>query len=406
MNKSDWVISVTMEIMENVLEESDLEVALNNSLRLIVDVLGCEAGIIWMLNKDRKILHPIYHIGPSDISNVTVENGIGVEGRATQSGEKIIINDSKTDSRFEATVFDDQVFKTRNMICLPLVDIKDVIGCIQLINKKTDENYSQEEIKLCDRLAHLAAMTIVEKGLVINDEEKKKVQISLRNVKKEFAVGEDILHILNGINLDIYENEFIVVLGESGCGKSTMMNIIGGMDTLTEGEVLVDGNDMSNYSEKELTKYRRNYVGFIFQSYNLMPNLTSLENVQFLAEIVEDPLPPEEALDMVGLTDRANNYPAQLSGGQQQRVSIARAIAKNPRLILADEPTAALDFASGQQVLVTIENIVHNYGKTVMMVTHNVEIAKMADRVIKLRAGRIASIKKNLKPLPATDIIW
>ena len=121
MNKSDWVISVTMEIMENVLEESDLEVALNNSLRLIVDVLGCEAGIIWMLNKDRKILHPIYHIGPSDISNVTVENGIGVEGRATQSGEKIIINDSKTDSRFEATVFDDQVFKTRNMICLPSI---------------------------------------------------------------------------------------------------------------------------------------------------------------------------------------------------------------------------------------------------------------------------------------------
>ena len=197
-----------------------------------------------------------------------------------------------------------------------------------------------------------------------------------------------------------------MVLGESGCGKSTMMNIIGGMDFLTEGELTIEGKDFSRPSDKDLTQYRRDYVGFIFQSYNLMPNLTALENIQFISEISKDPIDSEEALNMVGLLEKGGNFPAQMSGGQQQRVSIARAIVKNPKLILADEPTAALDFQTGQEVLQVMEKIVKERGTTVVMITHNAEIAKMADRVIKLRSGKIANIKKNVHPLSASEIEW
>ena len=212
--------------------------------------------------------------------------------------------------------------------------------------------------------------------------------------------------MLKGINLDIYKNEFVVVLGESGCGKSTLMNIVGGMDALTDGTLIVEGKDFSHPSDAELTKYRREYIGFIFQSYNLMPNLTAQENVQFIAELVNDPMPAEEAIAKVRLTDHANSFPGQMSGGQQQRVSIARAIVKRPRLILADEPTAALDYATSIEVLSVVEDIVRNQGGTVMMVTHNPEIAKMADRVVKVRGGRIASIKKNLHALHAEELVW
>jgi len=196
------------------------------------------------------------------------------------------------------------------------------------------------------------------------------------------------------------------VLGESGCGKSTMMNIVGGMDFLTDGQLLIEGRDFSHPSDEELTRFRREYVGFIFQAYNLMPNLTAQENVEFIAELVDDPMPAAEAIAKVKLTDRANNYPGQMSGGQQQRVSIARAIVKRPKLILADEPTAALDYTTSIEVLSVIEDIVKKQGATVMMVTHNPEIAKMADRVVKVRGGKIASIKKNMHPLHAEELVW
>ena len=237
-------------------------------------------------------------------------------------------------------------------------------------------------------------------------EEKKKVLAVLKNVTKDFSSGEDVLHVLKGINLEIYQEEFIVVLGESGCGKTTMMNIIGGMDSMTSGQLLVEGKDFSHPSDQELTAYRRRYIGFIFQNYHLMPNLTALENVQFAAELVDHPMAAAEAIEKVGLTNRAGNYPGQLSGGQQQRVSIARAIVKNPKLILADEPTAALDYATSIEVLSVIEKIVKTQKTTVMMVTHNPEIAKMANRVVKVRNGRIASIKRNLRPLHAEELVW
>ncbi|MBR6271050.1 MAG: ATP-binding cassette domain-containing protein [Lachnospiraceae bacterium] len=400
------ISKATWRIMEQLLEVDDLSEALSGSLEVISEELDSAAGAIWLLDESGERLVPMFHFGPTDISGVTVENGVGIEGVVTKTGKSIVIEDTAKDARYEGCVFDEGGFVTKTMLCVPLNNLKDVIGCVQLVNKKGKGRYSEEDLVLAERMASLAAITIDEKGLIVGEEESKKVIISLRDVIKEFPSGDGVSRVLKGINLDIYENELVVILGESGCGKSTMMNIIGGMDYLTEGSLVIEGKDYSHPSDDDLTRFRRNYLGFVFQSYNLMPNLTALENVRFIAELVNDPMDPAEALSKVGLSSRANNYPAQMSGGQQQRVSIARAIVKRPKVILADEPTAALDYTTGLEVLKVVEEIVRNHGTTVIMVTHNVEIAKMADRVVKLRSGRVASIKKNLHPLNAEDLVW
>ena len=396
----------TWQIMEQLLEVDSLDDALSGSLEIIVNTLNSEAGAIWLLDPKTDRLSPLFHIGPADVSNITVENGLGIEGLVTKTGKSVMVTDAASDARFDGTVFDDNGLVTKTMICVPLNNLHDVIGCVQIVNKKDGSLYDEEELKLCERMAALAAITIDEKGLTVDLGEQKEVLAALKNVTREFPSGDGVLKVLKGINLEIYKNEFVVILGESGCGKSTMMNIVGGMDFLTDGTLTIEGKDFSHPTDAELTKYRREYIGFIFQAYNLMPNLTALENVQFIAELVPDPMDAREAIDKVGLSARANNYPGQMSGGQQQRVSIARAIVKKPKLILADEPTAALDYTTSIEVLSVIEDIVKNQGATVMMVTHNVEIAKMADRVVKVRSGRIASIKKNLHPVHAEELVW
>ena len=398
--KASWAI------MAQLLKVENLEEALSGSLEIIVKTLNSEAGAIWLLDKKTDRLSPVFHIGPADISNISVENGLGIEGIVTQTGKSMFVEDAASDPRFDGTVFDDNDLITKTMICVPLNNTHDVIGCVQIVNKLDGTLYDEEEMQLCERMASLAAITIDEKGLIVDLEEKKEILATLRNITKEFQTGDTTLKVLKGINLDIYKNEFIVVLGESGCGKSTMMNIVGGMDFLTTGELTIEGKDFSHPSDAELTKYRRDYIGFIFQSYNLMPNLTALENVQFIAELVKEPMDAADAIAKVGLAERANNYPGQMSGGQQQRVSIARAIVKKPKLILADEPTAALDYTTSIEVLSVVEDIVRKQGATVMMVTHNPEIAKMADRVVKVRNGKIASIKKNLHPVHAEELVW
>ena len=396
----------TWQIMEALLEIDSLDDALSGSLEIIVNTLNSKAGAIWLLDPKTDRLSPLFHIGPADVSNISVENGLGIEGLVTKTGQSVMVTDAASDPRFDGTVFDDNGLVTKTMICVPLNNLHDVIGCVQIVNKKDGSPYDAEELQLCERMAALAAITIDEKGLAVDLGEKKEILAVLQGVTKEFPSGDGVLKVLKGVNLEIYKNEFVVVLGESGCGKSTMMNIVGGMDFLTDGTLTIEGKDFSHPSDAELTRYRREYIGFIFQAYNLMPNLTALENVQFIAELVKDPMPAEEAIQKVGLTERSGNYPGQMSGGQQQRVSIARAIVKRPKLILADEPTAALDYTTSIEVLSVIEDIVRNQGATVMMVTHNPEIAKMADRVVKVRSGRIASIKKNLHPVHAEELIW
>lgn len=396
----------TWQIMEQLLEVDSLGDALSGSLDIIVNTLDSEAGAVWFLDTKTDRLSPLFHTGPADISGITVKNGVGIEGNVTQTGEAVLIEDTSNDPRFTGTVFDGYGLESKSVICVPLNTLHEIIGCVLIVNKNDGTLYDEEELLLCERMASLAAVTIDKRGLLTEEQMDKEVLIELKNVTKEFQSADTVSRVLEDINLQIYKNEFVVILGESGCGKTTMMNIVGGMDDLTDGTLTIEGKDFSHPTDRELTEYRRKYVGYIFQSYNLMPNLTALENVKFIAELVSDHMKPEEAIEKVGLKDKKNSYPGQMSGGQQQRVSIARAIVKKPKLILADEPTAALDYSTSIEVLKVIEDIVKNQGSTVMMVTHNAEIAKMADRVVKVRGGRIASVKTNAHPLHAEELVW
>ena len=222
--------------------------------------------------------------------------------------------------------------------------------------------------------------------------------IEMKHSYKRYQVWESEIVANNDINFAIEKGELVIILGSSGAGKSTVLNILGGMDTNDEGQVIIDGKDISGYSAKELTTYRRNDVGFVFQFYNLVPNLTAKENVELASEIVADARDATETLADVGLEKRINNFPAQLSGGEQQRVSIARAVAKNPKLLLCDEPTGALDYQTGKQVLKILQNMSRKEGATVIIVTHNSALAPIADRVIHMHDARVSSIELNSHP--------
>jgi len=230
--------------------------------------------------------------------------------------------------------------------------------------------------------------------------------IKLKDVVKKYGSGDTAILANDHVNLEIEEGDFVVILGPSGAGKSTLLNILGGMDAVTSGDVIVADKNIAGYDEKGLTNYRRDEVGFIFQNYNLIPNLTALENVEVSEEISKDSLSAAEALEGVGLTKRKNNFPAQLSGGEQQRVSIARAIAKNPKLLLCDEPTGALDYETGKKVLGFLQDLTTDHGTTVVVITHNQAIAPMADRVIKINDGTVSSQELNEHPTPIQEIEW
>jgi putative ABC transport system ATP-binding protein len=227
-----------------------------------------------------------------------------------------------------------------------------------------------------------------------------------RGLAKTYRMGEVEVRALAGVDLEIREGEFIVLLGPSGSGKSTLLNILGGLDTPTSGSALWRDHDLAAAGEAELTRYRREHVGFVFQFYNLIPSLTVRENVALVTEIAPSPMRPEEALDLVGLTPRLDHFPAQLSGGEQQRVAIARAIAKRPDVLLCDEPTGALDYATGKVVLDVIARINRELGTTAVVITHNAAIAGMADRVLRLADGRIAGVDVNARRLTAAEIAW
>ncbi len=394
------------KVTQALRDADNLDNALAASLEAIIEALNSEAGTIWLLNKQSNRLIPMFNHGPVDISGITIENGQGIAGSVVQNGEPVIVEDTTKDERFSHSVDDESDFETKSIICVPLKDSQETIGCVQIINRMDGTSYDAEDLELCEQMASLAAVALEDKGFSYKLGEQKEVLITVRNLIKEFPSGDGVNRVLKGINLDIYKNEFVVVLGESGCGKSTMVNIIAGMDFLTDGELRIEGKDFSHPSDKELTKFRREYLGFVFQSYNLMPNLTAQENVQFIADIAPSPMEAAAAIERVGLTDRADNYPSMLSGGQQQRVAIARAIVKNPHVIFADEPTAALDYQTSIEVLTVFEEIINTQGATVVMITHNPEIAKMANRVVKLKNGKVSSIKINLHPLHASELVW
>lgn len=236
--------------------------------------------------------------------------------------------------------------------------------------------------------------------------ERKEDYVKLENVSKIYGSKEVKIVAVDEISFEIAEGEFVVIVGPSGAGKTTVLNILGGMDKATSGRVLVDGHDIAGYTNKQLTAYRREDIGFVFQFYNLVPNLTALENVELALQICKNPLDAKTVLSEVGLKDRLGNFPTQLSGGEQQRVSIARALAKNPKLLLCDEPTGALDYQTGKAILKLLQDMCREKGMTVIVITHNSALTPMADRVIKIKNGKVSRMTLNDNPTPVEEIEW
>ncbi len=230
--------------------------------------------------------------------------------------------------------------------------------------------------------------------------------IAFQHVNKIYGQGDGVVRALDDVSFSVEEGEFCVLLGASGAGKTTLLNILGGMDSATSGTILFDGRNVSSMTPSQLVDYRRRDVGFVFQFYNLIPNLTALENVEIAAMLCDNPIPAKQALDMMGLSQRAGNFPAQLSGGEQQRVAIARALAKNPRMLLCDEPTGALDYVTGKTVLKMLYDLGRKNHTTVLMITHNSAIARMADRILRIQSGKILSNEINSHPVKAEELEW
>jgi putative ABC transport system ATP-binding protein len=231
-------------------------------------------------------------------------------------------------------------------------------------------------------------------------------QLRFEQVSKVFSMGEVAVEALRDVSLEVHSGEFLVMVGPSGSGKTTLLNIAGGLDSVTEGRVWFAGREMTAFDAAELTRYRRETVGFIFQFYNLVPNLTARENVMVSTELSSNPMDVEDALRLVGLEERRDHFPSQMSGGEQQRVAVARALAKNPTLLLCDEPTGALDFETGKRVLRLLVDVKNQLGKTVILITHNNAIAQVADRVVRLRSGEIIECRNNPQPLPPEEVVW
>lgn len=230
--------------------------------------------------------------------------------------------------------------------------------------------------------------------------------VEFKKVKKTYQMGEVVIKAVDDMSFAIEKGEFVIIVGPSGAGKTTVLNILGGMDRVTSGQVVVDGVDVAGFDRRRMTKYRREDIGFVFQFYNLVQNLTALENVELALQICKDHLDAEEILQDVGLGERMDNFPSQLSGGEQQRVSIARALAKNPKLLLCDEPTGALDYQTGKAILKLLQDMCRQRGMTVIVITHNSALTPMADRVIRIKNGKVSSMKINETPLPVEEIEW
>jgi len=389
------------EIQSVTAKSSTIDEALRRGLQTIINGCGADHAVFYYKDKDG-ILHPYYWVCPKDFTLTKYKSGEGVVGRTYLNQKSTRLLDYKRNKQADVDR-DFEGFNISSLVCVPISTKSESVGVIEFI--KEEGQFTEEEADICEMLSSLAAIQVDDKETYDQSWNMGKPILSVKDVKKEYINGEFTTKVLKGVNVDVYEGEFLILLGESGCGKSTLLNIIGGMDKVTEGKVTYLDKDITNASQKELTDYRRDNIGFIFQSYNLMPNLNVKQNLDLIAELVDNPMDTDEALKLVGLYERRMNYPSQLSGGQQQRVSIARALIKNPKIIMADEPTAALDYETSIEVLSVLEKIIKK-GTTLVMVTHNEEITRMCDRVIRMRNGRTYEITVNRRPVHAEELVW
>ena len=375
--------------------------AVCNSIKIVLDNSMADYAVIWYASKEEpRVLSPYYWIGPMDITSVKHPAGEGIVGKVYESGT-VINSNSYTDSAKQ----DFPDIDVAGILCVPFAAKDTDLGCIEFVKTREKGPFSEDEAETCHLLTILAQMAIEEDAPLPDYKESKEILLSARNITKSFKNGEFITQVLKGVNFDVFEGEFLCFLGESGCGKSTVLNIVGGILEADGGTMEFKGENIVGMSNDKLTHHRRDNIGFIFQSYNLMPNLNARQNLDLIGELVKNPMDSVECLNLVGMAEKAENYPSQLSGGQQQRVSIARALVKNPKLILADEPTAALDYETSIEVLSVLEKVIKS-GTTLVMVTHNEEITKMADRVIRFRNGRTYEVTVNRHPLTAKELEW
>ncbi len=387
-------------------ESTDLLGLLENALKQTIELCNAEAGTFWLFMKEDQQAFPLVAIGPNSqaLSGLRLNRGEGIAGWVIENSESIIVEDTQNDPKWSSRFDQHSGFKTKSLICYPVTSNDICIGCIQLINKKDNSYFNHDDLALCSNLGLVIGYALEKNGFLLNSIPAAQIVFSVKNILKSYSSGENKIIALNNISLDIFKGELLVILGASGSGKSTLLNILGGIDTPDNGEVWSGKTNLSKAGDKLLTKYRRHDVGFVFQSYNLIPDLTAYENVALAAELAKDPLPIKEALDAVELLHRANHFPNQLSGGEQQRVSIARALVKQPRILLCDEPTGALDHLTGKKVLGIIEKLSRELGHTVIIVTHNNAIGAVADRVVRMRSGNIIELSRNPKPVSAEGI--
>lgn len=392
------------KITTAVSRSETLEEALTEGIKIIIGTFTTDYCIVWYADEVKNLLRPYHFIGARDFTNCSHEKGRGMVGRVfeSQSSERYFSYDRGTDPETDR---DFEGIGVKSVICVPFSSKNEDLGAIQFVRTDDTPPYNDDIAEICEIMATMIAMAIEDNDRLHADWKFNELILSARDITRSFVNGDIVTNVLKGVNLDVYEGEFLVILGESGSGKSTFLNIIGGMDKADSGSFTFMGRDMTGLSQDELTIFRRDNIGFIFQSYNLISSLTASQNIDLIGELVADPLSSDEVLELVGLSERKNNYPSQLSGGQQQRVSIARALVKKPKLIFADEPTAALDYTTSIEVLSVLEKLVRG-GTTMVMVTHNEEITRMADRVVRMRNGKTYDVTLNRHPVPAVELVW
>lgn len=396
-------LKIIGQINSLVAKAASLDEALHIGMKVIHEEFNIDASILWYEEKSNKILRPFFWYGAYDFTSYNRAIDTGSVGKCFKSQTAVRNLDyKKGDDSFADNDFDKEIISN---LVVPISLGDNLIGCVQLVNFKGNSRMSEEMADVCEILADRIGIAILQNDNIDKAYKFDKVILSTRGIRKSFKSGEGVSNILKGVNLDVYEGEFLVLLGESGCGKSTFLNIIGGMNQADEGSFTFMGKEMVKASRQELTDYRRYNIGFVFQSYNLMPNITAKQNLDMIAELVTDPMDSKECLRLVGLEEKMDRYPGQLSGGQQQRVSIARALIKKPKIIFADEPTAALDYETSIEVLEVLEKVVRR-GTTLVMVTHNEEITRMADRVLRFRNGQTYEITINRNPVHANELSW
>ncbi len=397
-------VRTAWEIMDALHQTESTSDCLVSCLDIICKAMSCEQGSIWVTGKSGETLYALAQHGSAQLAGTGIAMGSGMIGRTAATGETVLAEKSASEADF-CPEEKDAGIPDGDLLWVALKTPGAIMGCVQL-GGRTAGKFDEDDIKACERYCAIIALDLEERGVDSLPDTDRKIISSLKDVVKDYGSADNISHVLKKVSLDIYENEILVILGESGCGKSTMLNIMGGMTPLTSGRFESLGRDLSAPSERELVAFRRSDIGFIFQAYNLMPNLTARENVQIISELSEHPMDPYEALNMVGLSRQADHLPSSMSGGQQQRVAIARAIAKSPKIILADEPTAALDYTTSIEVLNVLQDVVRTQKTTLAIVTHNTEIAKIANRVVFVKDGRISRIRVNLAPVQASRLVW